>query len=529
MPVDRPHGEYQQRVGDWESIRDALQGQRVVKGRRTKYLPPPPGMPVSKNELLASTSKRTTEDQYDFYLSFAEFPEIVEPALTGFQGIIHARNPHVELPPKMEYLLDDATPDGDKLLVLWATVTREMLSGGRIGLLADVSSNDDKVRVVTYAAENVLNWQALLPREGGGAAFVVLFEARQVPRETDKGLPDVFSTEDRKFWRELRLRGGTYQVRLWTEPDQTRSTQTTTFPDLDVDIGAVTSIQQEEPKIVPVDGQEWNEVRLFGKPFNQIPFLSVNSLDIGFEYGAIPMLPLVRRAFSVYRLTADYRRSLYQKGDPQPFISGIPKDQAPTKIGGEKLWVFENPEAKAAYLDVEGDGGIPMMRQAIQDDLIRFDQEGGRLLSTTQRPESGDALKSRLLAHQVTLRNVVINAGMGLERELRIMAVMMGEDPDTVVFLPDLDFAEPVMDGQTALEWAQARRQGFPVSARTLHDLAHRGGVTEKTFEEEKAEIEEDLESLVVEQEGVPGEGSAQSQPKDQSPFGEGAAGQEEE
>ncbi len=484
-------------------------------------------MPTSSNELLASTAKRTTEDQYDFYLSFAEFPEIVEPALTGFQGIIHARNPHVELPPKMEYLLDDATPDGDKLLVLWATITREILSGGRIGLLADINKDDDKVRVVTYAAENILNWQALLPREGGGAAFVVLFEARQIPVRTETGTPDEFSTEERKFWRELRLRNGSYQVRLWREPEQTRSSTSTTFPELDVNIGAVTSIQQEEPEIVPVDGQEWNEVLLFGKGFNQIPFLSVNSLEIGFSYGAIPMLPLTRRAYSVYRMTADYRRSLYQKGDPQPYISGIPKDQAPTRIGGEKLWVFENPEAKAAYLDVEGDGGIPMMRQAIQDDLTRFDQEGGRLLSTTLRPESGDALKSRLLAHQVTLRNVVINAGMGMERELKMMALMMGEDPELVIFTPDLDFAEPVMDGQTALEWAQARRQGFPVSARTLHDLAHRGGVTEKTFDEEKEEIEEDLESIAIEQEGVPGEGSAQSQPSDQNPLGAGASGKE--
>ena len=486
-------------------------------------------MPVSKNELLASTSKRTTEDQYDFYLSFAEFPEIVEPALTGFQGIIHARNPHIELPQQMEYLLEDSTPDGDSLNVLWATVTREILAGGRIGLLAEVNGDDDKIRIATYAAENVINWQALPPRLGGGAEFIVLFEPRQVPRETEPGVSDEFNTEDRKFWRELRIRRGTYQVRMWTEPAQTRSQQQPTFPELDVDIGAVTSVQQEQPEVARVDGRIWNEVTLFGKPFNKIPFLSINALDLGFEYGAIPMLPLSRRAYSVYRLTADYRRSLYQKGDPQPWIAGIPKDQAPTRIGGEKLWVFENPEAKANYLDVEGDGGLPMMRQAIQDDLVRFDQEGGRLLSTTIRPESGDALKSRLLAHQVTLRNVVINAGIGMQKMLRVIAQMFGVDPETVVFTPDLDFAEPVMDGQTALEWAQARRQGFPVSARTLHDLAHRGGVTEKTFDEEKEEIEEETAAgVAVQEEGVPGKGSAQSQPKGETPFSKEAAGEEE-
>lgn len=486
MAVDTIHSEYEARQKDWEMIRDALEGERIVKGRRERYLPAPPGMAITSNEVLASTGKRTTNDAYNFYISFAEFPEIVEPALTGFQGIIHAREPGINIPSRMEYLKQSATPEGFSLQVLWQTITREILSGGRVGLLADVSQ-DDNVRVVTYSVQNITNWQERPPRLGGGASFVVIREVKRVADQDDSGRDDEFATKERRFWRELRLNDGVYQTRLWRDPEQARVERTTST----ITPAVSASGEQGEPELVLVDGQEWTTIMLMGKTFDQIPFLSVNSLDIGFDYGAVPILPMTRRAFSIYRLTADYRRSLYMKGDPQPYVAGIPEEDMPPRIGGDEVWTFQNADAKPGYLDIDGDG-IPLTRQAIQDELERFDQEGGKLLSTTQRPESGEALAMRLLAHQVTLRNVVINAGTGMQQILRTIAVMLGLDAGTVSFEPDLDFASPIMTGVQASEWAKAQKFGFPISSKTLHSLARRGGVTEKTFEEEIEAIEDD-------------------------------------
>lgn len=493
MGVDTLHPAYEARQDDWLMIRDALEGQRVVKGRRQLYLPPPPGMATSSKELLASTGKRTTTDAYDFYLSFAEFPEIVEPALTGFQGIIHARTPRINIPSRMEYLEEDATPEGFSLQVLWQTVTREVLSGGRVGLLADVSQ-DDQIRIVPYSVENVINWQERSPRLGGGAFFVVIRELKQVPVEDEDGNVDEFKTEMTRFYRELRVREGLYQTRLWRDPEGTRFERQSAQGSI-AGPALAASGDSGDPVVVEVDGQEWTTISLLGRTFDTIPFVSINALDIGLEYGAIPILPMTRRAFSIFRLTADYRRSLYMKGDPQPYVAGIPEDKAPPRIGGEELWTFDNPEAKPGYLDIDGDG-IPLMRQAIQDELERFDQEGGKLLSTTQRPESGEALAMRLLAHQVTLRNVVINAGRGLEMCLKTIAEMFGLETDNVSFEPDLDFASPIMTGVDAGEWAKAQRLGFPISSETLHGLARRGGVTEKTYEEELEAIENDAALL---------------------------------
>jgi len=494
MGVDAQHEEYKARLPDWRRIRDALDGERVVKARRQEYLPPPPGMQSELgNELIGATGKRTVSGPYDFYLSFAEFPEIVDPALTGFQGMIHSGTPVVELPDDLAYVQEDATPRGDNLFVLWQQVTREVLAGGRAGLLAEIGE-DDEVSLCPYSAESVVNWTERTQRDGGGASLVVLRECRTVQAQDAKGNVDPFSTEERILWRELRIIGGVYQVRVWEDAGRPGPANvSTTDP-------------ASKLRIV----KDWVTPQFFGKPLDYIPFTCINALDIGYSYGAIPILPLVRRAFSIYRLTADYRRALYLKGDPQPYIAGVVKGSkdVPKRFGGEELWTFSNANAKVGFLDIDGQG-IPLMRQAIADEYERFDQEGGRLLSTTQRAESGDALARRMRAHQVTLRNVVINAAMGMEQALRVVAEVAQEDEESVSFKPSLNFSEPELTGSEALQWVQAKSGGFPISDRTLHDLAVRGGVTDKSFEDEVDEMDQEgaaLSAIPRPQPGQPGQ-----------------------
>jgi hypothetical protein len=242
-----------------------------------------------------------------------------------------------------------------------------------------------------------------------------------------------------------------------------------------------------------VEVEPWEPVTYFGKTFDEIPFLSVNTLDIGFQYGAVPLSPLTKRALRIYRLTADYYRSLYNKSDPQVVLSGVMDEDVPTAIGGQSIWNFPNTDAKAAYLDIDGKG-IPLQRDAINDQYVRFWEEGARLLSPGDAaPESGRALAKREHAKQVTLKNVVINAGDALQMALRKIAVTLGENPELVVFRPDLDFATPTMTGQEAFEWAQAQNAGFPISDAELHALAVRGGATEFTFEKTKELMSEDI------------------------------------
>jgi hypothetical protein len=82
---------------------------------------------------------------------------------------------------------------------------------------------------------------------------------------------------------------------------------------------------------------------------------------------------------------------------------------------------------------------------------------------------------------------------MGLEDILKTCAVWMGENPDEVKITPNKEFGEMPLTGQTMVEMATARTLGFPISAKSLHDLARTRRVTKLTFEEEQeaAKLEE--------------------------------------
>jgi hypothetical protein len=418
-------------------------------------------MTTSVGDLTAS-GKRYSSGAYAFYLRFAEFPDIVGPALQGFQGVIHAKQPNIELPPKMEYLLEDATPDGDTLLNLWVESTKDILTYGRTALLPDIVDGD-RFAIARYEAPSITNWALMQKREGGGPSFVVLREQFDTQSENDE-----FLVSEVEQYRQLHMVDGQYYSTIWTKNSNT-------------DWVAGESVRVE-----------W-----FGRAFEEIPLFVINSDGDGLDGDVtIPILPLARRALSIYRLNADYRRALYMKGDPQIFLSGVKKEDAPSKVGGEMIWVFENPNAKAEYLDIDGEG-IPLMRQAIEDEYKRFDAEGGKLLSSDGgSPESGEALRRRMMARQVTLRDIVTFAGLGFERMLKFVAFYMGEDPESVTFVPDTDFAEPTMTGREILELTQAKSAGAPISSKTIHGLMRRGRVTDMTYDEEIEEIEDDASVL---------------------------------
>lgn len=491
MPVDSVHENYQLREADWQMIRDSLEGERVIKARRHVYLPVPPGMATSSNEVLEN-GKRVTNDRYSFYLSFAEFPELIAPTLNGFQGIIHSNEPHVELPRRMEYLLEDATPEGEPLNVLWERVTRELLVTGRIGLLAD-SSMDDNLRLATYSAENILNWRLGERREGGDPMMLVLREFQELPKEDDE-----FELEDQVVYRELRLMDGKYWVRVWAAKGA-RMPRLSLAGRVEPPSGGSSS---DEPEVI----QDWYMPTLFGRPFQRIPFVCMNVHEIGFSFGPVPLLPLVRRALSIYRKSADYNRALYIKGDPQVVISGITQEQAPSKIGGDSVWCLPNPQARAMYLDIDGQG-IPLMKDAINDEYERFYQEGGKLLDTAERPaESGEALRRRQVALQVSLRTIAQNAGEAMQHTLRQVAELLGEDPSTVKFQADLDFAEPNMAGRELLDIMAAKAQGAPYSNRSIHERMRRGGLTRLTYEQEQEELRTESRGVDGLPEAEPGE-----------------------
>lgn len=474
MPVNTPHPDLVLRDDEIKRNRDAVEGERAIKEEGNLYLPVPPGMEDGGSANVLEHKGRTSPGKYQFYKRLAEFPEELGESLAGFQGIIHSKPPTIKLPARMEYLLGCATTDELTLEQLWILMTNEIMVGGRVALLCDVV--DDEIRFAPYSMENVRNWKLSSRRDGANPDWVVLREMVRL-RSAD----DEFVTTSAKRYLELRKLpldkaktsenplGIVYHRQIW---------QHEVGKDLEV----------LDP-MRPISFQ--------GQFFPEIPIIVINAGDIGYDYGPMPLSPLVKIALSLYRRSADYNRALYVKTDPQPVLFGVNEEDTPDKIGGLEIWAFTNPAGSATYLDIDGDG-IPHQRTSIQDDWDRFKLQSAKMLEASDTPsESGEAVRRKQAAKQVTMKGMVTVAGFGLTMALKKIASYFGEGlAEDVLFEPDLDFAEPKITAEEAAKWQEGKNSGLRMSAFSIHELMRRGGATELSFEEENAMIEQEPETL---------------------------------
>ncbi len=111
--------------------------------------------------------------------------------------------------------------------------------------------------------------------------------------------------------------------------------------------------------------------------------------------------------------------------------------------------------------------------------------------------ESGEALKTRVAAQTATLTSVALSGAAGLEKSLKILATWMGENPDEVEVTPNLDFTNIEIQGQDIVQLITAKNLGYPLSYKTLHDIARERGLVKTTFEEELELCKKDDRHLI--------------------------------
>jgi len=469
MPVDSRHEDYELHELDWKKCRDTIEGENAVLAGGEVYLPIPPGMQKTQTVVSGqSTTTRLTNGpaHYQHYLSFARFPEIVAPQVNGVQGLIHSTELSVELPTELEYLLETATPNGMGLLELWEHITREVFSTGRVNLLAEIMAEDDSIRLCPYSVESFINWRLATKEDGSLLKLAVLEEHSKVPKDDDP-----FVDEDVIKWRELAIdeESGVYQVRRWVQMNEKDG------PTIELD---------------PDTGEEWVVPVLFGEGFAEVPLWPVNAVDTGWHYGPIPIIPTVRRALSIYRLTADYYRALHIKGDPQAVLFGVDKDsgEVPSSIGGSQIWSFTNPDGHAEYLDIDG-GGIPATLEAISAEYDRVSAESGRMIDSQKETtaESGEAVRRRQAFQLVTVSSMVVNAAASLEEIIKKVGSLMQLDQaklDEVKIAPDLSFTESDMTYDDLIKAMQARNQGAPLLIEDIHDDMRARRLVSRPYEE---------------------------------------------
>jgi hypothetical protein len=470
MAIDTKHPEYVRMENVWAMLRDAFEGEEIVKDKGVVYLKPTPGQVV--DGLLEGNAVGLAS--YDAYKSRAVFPDFFTEGVGTLVGILNSKDAQIDLPPEMEYLRKRAALTGEGLQAVLRKVHEQQLITGRVGLMADLPDTPTldapQMYIVPYEAEKILNWDDGSFNDGFDKLNLVVLD------ETGNERHDDFDWKVTKKYRVLSLGAlnensavGTYQFAV-QEPDK----ESTDSNASDATLSFVTPVVR-------------------GTPSTEIPFVFIGCKDLVRDPDRPPLLGLARLCMTIYRGEADYRQTLFMQGqDTLVVIGGVRGQSAdgttPLRVGaGARIDVEMNGDAK--YVGI-GATGLPEQRSAIESDRSLAAVRTGQLLAPGKMSmESGEALKTRVAAQTATLTSVAITSAAGLEQLLRTMAVWLGSDPEKVRVSPNLDFTNIAIQGQDVVQLQTAKNLGAPLSAQSIFEVVKDRGLTRNTFDQEMALI----------------------------------------
>ena len=514
MGVDARHPLYLENEADWELMRHTYRGQRIVKEQGVRYLPATSGMIEDGMENTSSPGFRA----YDAYRQRARVPDFVREAVEAAIGVLHNKPPVIELPEALEPMRESATLRKESLEVLLRRINEGQLICGRIGLLVDFPANtreDDPELdgsdvvltegplpepvvpyVAVYECEKIINWDEGY-RDGLGVDTLNLVALD----ETEFERTDNFEWQEEQKYRILLISGddeenvpsGTYQFGVFRD-NRTEFT----------------------PSVL--------RTPMFrGNTLDQIPFTIINSKDVVPEPEEPPLLGLADLVISIYRQDADYKQSLFMQGQDTLVIIGGNTEDEELRVGANgRIDVPSGSGNDAKFIGVDSKG-LEEQRQSIENDKNEARSKAGQLMDTVSRErESGEALNIRVAARTASLKQLALAGAFGLQQALRHAAMWVGADPEQVVVTPNLDFVDESFKPADLVQLMSAKAMGAPISLQTVHSWMREKDVTQKEFEDELQEIEEETELAI-------GSSREDDLPEEEEEDGEGDPAREEE
>lgn len=409
MPVDSLHASYNTMHAPVSMIRDVIAGQAIVKAKCRAYLP----YPHDLRGLVVDGKAALAEAFYQAYLERAELEKLAAEAYIRMGGIVSNASCTVQLPPRMEYLIDKATGDGLSLHNFYTQAVRETLVTGRYGVLVD-PNDKGQVQLYGYQSEAITNWIL----DDDVLSAVVL-------RESYLSGGDKFSPEYSEQYRVFELKNDVCTATLYRD---------------DV---------QAEAATTPATSKK--------ATLDFIPLQLVRAVTNGWQSdNSIPMQAIAEHLIKAYQLSADYYRYLYLLSQVMLTTSGAnmeTKSPAPTRNNQENkpARTFSSTQAlhlasgATANLLQASPAGIEPIKTALSDKI-----EAARQLAMQLHPNNGTVaaatVKMQIDSQQLTLRGVANNAAQAIEKSLKTAALIMGENADEVVFRAPESLVEPVLD-----------------------------------------------------------------------------------
>lgn len=344
------HPEYALALSDWAKIRDCFKGARAIKEAGTKYLP---------------RLKAQSQEDYDNYLYRALFFPITGKTVASLVGLATSKKPKIDAPELMVAYFSDISSAQYQFTEFYVGTFNEVVLQGRYGVLIDAPDVGGEPYPVSYIAENVINWTE---NESGELTMLLL-------REYSTSTEDKFRTTTNCRYRHCYIgTDGTYYQELLDE-----DLKPTTGPFAPTFSGAV---------------------------IDYIPFTCIGSSGCHMWVDKPPMLDISTINLSHYLTSADLEWGRHIVGLPTPVVSGV---DAGTKmnIGGTAAWVLPPAEAKAYYLEFQGQG-LLSLEKAMTEKIGLMASLSARLVdSSAKGSEAAEAVRLRYVNEAASLIHII--------------------------------------------------------------------------------------------------------------------------
>lgn len=423
MPVSTPKKEYTEACANWDLVDD------IVNNDAKKHL-----RDVDKTNPIRNKQ----------YKDFGVLTNFTRLTLEGLTGLVFRKDLKVNLPPELEYLLEDATGGNITLDQLVTKVVWELIKKGRYGLLADASPVEGSTaRIKPYDCKAIINWGSKQFDDEYKLNLVVLKEC------VDYLAEDGFTwIEDYQF-RVLRLSDDqVYYQEIWNSDDELVRT---------------------------VEVLDYN-----GNTLDEIPFIFLGSENNDGCVDNPPMLDLAILNLSHYRNSCDTEETSFLCGQLQPVTNIGDMDYA--------AWQQANPEGiklgslSNIIVNTGGDfnfrQGQPniMPRQLQQDKEAQAAAIGARLIAPPGGRETAEGVRIRYGAQNSRLFIITKNVDLAMKEIFEWCAEFMMETPvDSEFELNDVFYEDTVDPNELVAQMQMFDRR--IVTAEEIRTNAKKAGM----------------------------------------------------
>jgi len=453
MKIDQ-HKQYAKLLPIWEKCRVTVEGDDSLKA-------------WDGIQTVAPKLSNQQSAEYKAMVGRATLFNASGRTVDGLVGMVTRKPVDVsKMPSLFAPVLEDLTLAKDSKVGIddfVANALYEDLVIGRVGYLierpnvnsagmtqAQVSALNLRPYVAEYKAESIIDWR--YDRVNNAAQLVMV----RLTECVEEWVGDIERKEIEQE-RRLLLVDGVYLQRIYRED------------------GKGTLIQLGDD-IIPL---------MNGAPLNFIPFIC------DFETTRPPILDLVNENLSHFRTNVDLENAAHFIAVPTPMFAGFEFDDAePFCLGASGGYSSQNPDAKAWFLEIQGEG-FGSLEKMDEKKKAQMSVLGARFLDAEKnQAEATDTVRIRKSGETSVLAATAQKRARSVSRILEIMRDWMGISGDVTVELnTDYSDASLTPEQMTALF---GMLQGGAISQQTFFYNMKYGEMYEPelTFEEEQSRIE---------------------------------------